>query len=130
MTSLRLGGAVLAAAAMLSIVPGTAVAADHPSTSLTLTVTPSRGPSTTVRLHCQPAWGSHPEPRLACDAMRQADGDFDNLPGYQQFAACTMEFRPMIASARGTWHGDRVRWKHKFANPCTLRSATGVVFDF
>jgi hypothetical protein len=130
MTSFRLAGAVLAAAALLSTVLAGSAAADHPSTNLTLTVKAPLGVGTTVHLRCQPAGGSHPRPEFACEAVKQAHGDFDKLPGAQQFVACTMEYRPVVASARGTWRGDPVRWRHKFANPCTLRTATGVVFDF
>ena len=79
-----------------------------PRTSLTLTAG-----QTTVRLLCQPAGGSHPDAKNACRAIKTAHGDFDELPDSPTFAACTMEYRPVVATARGTWHGHHVRWKHK-----------------
>jgi hypothetical protein len=130
MTTFRLAGAVLAAAVLLSTVLAGSAAAERPSADLTLTVKPPLGLGTTVHLRCHPEGGSHPRPGFACEAVRQAHGDFDKLPGAQQFVACTMEYRPVVATARGTWYGHPVHWRHKFANPCTLRTATGVVFDF
>jgi hypothetical protein len=133
MTSSRLGGALLAAVTLLStVLAGTASATspDHPSSKLTLTVKSPQGASTTVQLRCHPTGGSHPSPDRACRAVASADGDFDALPGTPQLLACTMEYRPVVAVARGRWAGENVRWKHKFGNRCAMRSATGVVFDF
>lgn len=131
MTSYRLGGVLLAAATLLATVLAGSASADRPWSTLTLTVaTAPQGAGSTVRLFCHPAGGSHPDAKSACRAIKTANGDFDNLPGAQTFVACTMEYRPVIASARGSWHGHRVHWKHKYANPCTLHTDTGVVFDF
>ncbi|HEV7649118.1 MAG TPA: SSI family serine proteinase inhibitor [Actinophytocola sp.] len=130
MTSYRLGGVLLAAATLLSTVLAGSASADRPWSMLTLTVAAPHGAGSTVHLQCHPAGGSHPNPESACRAVGTAHGDFDDLPGSPQFVACTMEYRPVTASARGSWHGRHVRWKHKFANPCTLRADTGVVFDF
>jgi hypothetical protein len=44
--------------------------------------------------------------------------------------ACTMEYRPVIAVADGTWRGEPVAWEQEFSNPCTLRTSTGPVFQF
>ncbi|MGH3759116.1 SSI family serine proteinase inhibitor [Actinophytocola sp.] len=147
MTSYRLGGALLAAATLLSTIltgtatgtpthapthtpTGAATADQHPESRLYLTVRASAGASSTVRLDCRPAGGSHPEPLRACVAVAAADGDFDHLPGPPDVLACTLEYRPVVAVARGIWRGDLVRWRHEFSNPCTLHSETGVVFDF
>ena len=130
MTPYRLGGVLLAAATLLATVLAGSASADHPWSALTLTVSPTHGAASTVYLRCRPAGGSHPNPEAACRAVADAHGDFDNLPHSPQFVACTMEYRPVIASARGSWHGHPVRWQHTFANPCTLRADTGVVFAF
>lgn len=137
MTSYRLGGALLAAAILLStVLAGTATAsnttkpADHPGSTLTLAVDGPHGTYTTVRLRCHPAGGSHPSPRQACRELGFADGDFDSLPGSPENIACTMEYRPVMATAHGRWQGEKVRWQHQYPNPCTLLSATGMVFDF
>jgi hypothetical protein len=59
-----------------------------------------------------------------------AQGDFDKLADHQPSASCTMEYRPLTAEARGTWHGNPADWRHEFGNDCTLRAATGSVFRF
>ena len=131
MTSFRLGGVLLAAVTLFSTVSAGTATADHrPSSRLSLTVEGPRGASTTVRLECRPAGGSHPTPRSACREIARAGGDFESLPGSPEMIACTMEYRPVTASARGRWNGERVRWQRQYPNPCTLLSATGVVFDF
>jgi subtilisin inhibitor-like len=116
---------LLATVVLLGTVGAGSASADRPRSVLTLTAGKS-----TVHLMCQPDGGSHPDAKSACRAIKSARGDFDNLPDSPTFAACTMEYRPVTASARGYWHGHRVHWKHKYANPCTLRADTGVVFDF
>jgi hypothetical protein len=140
MTSYRLGGALLAASVLLTtVLAGTATAsntndtngtADHSRSTLTLGVDGSRGEYGTVRLRCHPMGGSHPNPWQACRDLGMAGGDFDSLPGSPENIACTMEYRPVMATANGEWHGKPVRWQHQYPNPCTLLSATGVVFDF
>jgi hypothetical protein len=137
MTSFRLGAALVAAATLLTTVfTGTASATDSTANNhrvfatLTLTIEVPQGDFTTVRLRCHPTGGTHPSPWRACRELTMADGDFDNLPGSPELIACTMEYRPVIAYARGVWNGQFVRWHHKYSNPCVLLSATGVVFDF
>jgi hypothetical protein len=137
MTSYRLGGALLAASILLTtVLAGTATAgtttndtADHKRSTLTLAVDGPRG-LYTVRLKCHPSGGSHPNPSEACREVAIAGGDFDNLPGDPAMTACTMEYRPVMATARGRWHGEPVNWQHEYSNPCSLLAATGVVFDF
>jgi subtilisin inhibitor-like len=103
----------------------------HRWTKLALTV---RGPrdrgGETVLLECQPARGTHPHPKRACLELKVARGNFDHLPGNPELAACTMDFRPVVASVRGLWRGEWVSWQHRYPNPCTMRAETGVVFDF
>jgi len=107
MTSFRLGGVLLAAVTLFSTVSAGTATADHrPSSRLSLTVEGPRGASTTVRLECRPAGGSHPTPRSACREIARAGGDFESLPGSPEMIACTMEYRPVTASARaGTASG-------------------------
>lgn len=133
MTSFRRGAAVLAVAAMLStaVLTGTASAAeDRPRSRLILQLATQDGTRGTVRLECGPAGGSHPNPKPACDEVSAAGGDFAELPGMPGPMACTMEYRPVVASVRGRWEGERVRWSREYGNGCTLRVDTGVVFDF
>jgi subtilisin inhibitor-like len=138
MTSYRLGGALLAAATLLStVLAGTATATEnarptaHGWSHLILTVeAPHHHHHKAVRLECQPAGGSHPHAKRACLAVAAARGNFDDLRGAQTFVACTMEWRPVVAAARGRWHGHPVYWQHQYPNPCTLLTKTGVVFDF
>jgi hypothetical protein len=131
MTSFRLGGVLLAALTLLStVLAGTATAEHRPSSRLSLTVEGPRGASAIVRLECRPAGGTHPTPRPACREIDRAAGDFDKLPGSPEMTACTMEYRPVTASARGRWNGEWVRWQRQYPNRCALLSKTGVVFDF
>lgn len=143
----RLTGVLLAALTLFATVLAGSASADtkvtnggdthsatnhhHHWTKLALTVRGAhdRG-GDTVFLECQPARGSHPHPKRACLELKVARGNFDNLPGNPELAACTMEFRPVVASVRGLWRGEWVSWKHRYPNPCTMHAKTGVVFDF
>lgn len=127
MTSFRLGGTLLAVAALLCVAGTSAVAETRPS-GFTLMV---HGPADVVQavhLRCDPPGGSHPQPFTACAELADADGDFAQLENRP--VMCTMELRPVTARARGEWQGEPVRWREKFSNPCMLRAATGSVFDF
>ncbi|HEX2130748.1 MAG TPA: SSI family serine proteinase inhibitor [Actinophytocola sp.] len=128
MTSLRLGGVLLAAAALLSVAFTSTAAADIPQSSVTLTVHSDQGQVDTVRLHCAPDGGSHPAAGVACAELKAAGGDFAELG--EQGVACTMELRPVTARASGVWDGEPLRWRQEFSNPCMLGAATGTVFDF
>jgi hypothetical protein len=128
MTSFRLGGALLAAAALLSVAFTSAAAADPAGSTVTLTVHSNEGLVDTVRLYCDPAGGSHPTAAEACAELDAAGGDFAELE--EQAVSCTMELRPVTARASGVWNGDPVRWDQEFSNPCMLGAATGSVFDF
>ncbi|UNS96344.1 subtilase-type protease inhibitor [Streptomyces tubbatahanensis] len=82
-----------------------------------------------VRLLCEPApHGRHPRAAEACTALDRAGGDLDALP--DATGPCTMEYDPVTVSAEGRHRGERVAWKKTFPNTCTMRSATGPVFDF
>lgn len=136
MNPYRLGGALLAAATLLStLLAGPAQATTHTNahhswSRLTLTVRSPHGIAHLARLECQPSGGTHPHADRACNDVAAAGGDFDNLPGAQTLMACTMEFRPVLVSAHGHWFGQPVHWRHQYPNPCVLVSEAGTVFDF
>lgn len=121
----RLSGALLAVALPFAV---TGVASA--STSLSLTVAMPEGPAETVELQCDPVGGTHPYPKEACAELFAVQGDFAQLPAHQELTNCTMEYRPVIAVADGTWNGEPVAWEHEFSNHCTMGSATGTVFRF
>ncbi|MCT2582597.1 subtilase-type protease inhibitor [Actinophytocola gossypii] len=127
MTSLRLGGVLLAAAALLSTATATA-AAEPGTSSVTLVVHAKAGTTDVARLQCEPAGGSHPDPDTACAELIAANGDFAELEGQQTM--CTMELNPVTARANGVWDGETIDWQQEFSNPCVLIAATGSVFDF
>ncbi|MFI7675243.1 SSI family serine proteinase inhibitor [Actinophytocola sp. NPDC049390] len=127
MNRTRIGGALLAVALPFAF---TGVAGASAPTSITLTVgAPERG-GATVELECHPPGGSHPNAWSACVALHRAHGDFDALADQQEPASCTMEYRPVVAQAHGTWRGKPVEWTREFGNDCTLETATGSVFRF
>lgn len=123
----RLSGALLAVALPFAV---TGVASASPDTSLTLTVAVPDGSAESVRLTCQPPGGTHPNATRACAELLAAQGDFNDLPGNQEPGFCTMEYRPVIAVAEGTWRGKPVSWEAEFGNDCTLHTVTGTVFLF
>jgi subtilisin inhibitor-like len=118
----------LAVAAMLGPV-GEASAAGQ-RTALVLSVRGDGYEFRTAVLRCDPPGGSHPRAGAACADLSRAGGDLNGLPGDPQVQICTMEYRPVTASARGVWRGRPVRWSHEYGNPCALRAATGPVFSF
>jgi hypothetical protein len=119
---------VLLAVTLLFAVTG--VASASPENTLRLTIATPEGPAGTVELACDPVGGTHPTPDSACAEILAAKGDFDALPGEQQLTSCTMEYRPVIAVADGTWDGEEVNWRGEYGNACTMRTATGTVFLF
>ncbi len=127
MTLTRLGGVLVAVA--LSLVATGFASASTDTSSLTLTIAAPEGPATTVELTCDPSGGSHPDPKAACAELLAVAGDFDELSG-DPTTACTMEYRPVVANADGTWHGRPVYWEARFSNDCTMTSATGTIFRF
>lgn len=140
---LRLTGALLAAATLLATIfvgsasadtntqaAGTTSANPYARTSLVLTLQVPRSYPRSVVLHCQPPGGSHPNAAQACREVNIARGNFNRLPGAPTVAACTMVFRPVVASVWGVYRGRWVFWQHRYANPCLLRTATGTVYAF
>ncbi|OLF08962.1 SSI family serine proteinase inhibitor [Actinophytocola xanthii] len=128
MTSHRLGGTLLALAASLSVVLAPTADAEPRTSTLTLAVLGPEGALHVVRLLCDPPGGTHPAPVRACRELAAAGGDFDELG--REDGMCTMEYRPVVAVARGDWDGEPVRWRERFANPCLMSMGTGTVFDF
>ncbi|MFC4854364.1 SSI family serine proteinase inhibitor [Actinophytocola glycyrrhizae] len=123
----RIGGALLAIA-LPFMVTGVAHASDD--TSLTLSVSVPEGETQEVVLECDPPGGTHPKAMFACVELLRSDGDFDALADHQFPMSCTLEYRPVVAAATGTWHGEPVEWTREYSNPCMLSSETGAVFRF
>jgi hypothetical protein len=129
MNKTRFSGVLLAALATIVFLPGAASA--EPVSTLSLMVEAGeQGVVSTVELQCYPDGGTHPNAKTACAELTLVNGDFDRLPALPQPDACTMEFRPMLASARGFWNGEEVSWDKEFSNPCTMHTSTGAVFTF
>jgi hypothetical protein len=81
-----------------------------------------------VTLTCDPDGGTHPNPKKACNALRQAGGNFDRLRGDHR--VCPDIFFPFTATANGIWQGRVVIFQHTYPNRCYLQRATAPVFDF
>jgi hypothetical protein len=126
MTFSRLSG-VLLAVALSFVVTGTAGATQ--TSYLSLAVMASDGPVEVVNLVCDPTGGSHPNAKEACAELMAAGGDLNQV-STDEPVACTMEYRPVTASAYGHWEGRPVAWDQEFPNNCTLTTDTGTVFDF
>jgi hypothetical protein len=131
MTFSRLSGALLAVvlsfAATVLVVTGTASA--QQTSYLSLAIITPEGPFEVVNLECDPTGGSHPNAKEACAELTAADGDLNQV-GTDEPVACTMEYRPVTASARGHWEGRPVAWDQEFPNNCTMTTDTGTVFAF
>ncbi|MFD0148360.1 SSI family serine proteinase inhibitor [Streptomyces sp. NPDC055721] len=106
-----------------------ATTAPKPPTRLHLTVTDSSGVAKDVFLGCRPTGGNHPAAALACDALHDADGDFDKLKGDPDMI-CTDEYDPVTARAEGTYNEVPVSWAKEFGNACELKAKTTPVFAF
>jgi hypothetical protein len=131
MTFSRLSGALLAV--VLSVVATglavTGTASAHQTSYLSLAIVSAEGPVEVVTLECAPTGGTHPNAKAACADLTTADGDLNQV-GDDQLVACTMEYRPVTASARGHWEGKLVTWEQEYPNNCTLTTDTGTVFHF
>jgi hypothetical protein len=114
-------------AGLALVAPLPAVAAGTHPTRLVLTVRGAGQPASRAWLGCEPARGTHPAAGGACSALAAVHGDIAALP--PDSTMCMALYAPVIATAAGTWHGRRVRYRHKFPNACELQRATGVVFQ-
>lgn len=110
-------GAGLAAPAM----------AAGPDTAMTVTVRQAAGQTRAAWLRCDPASGTHPHAASACATLRAAGGNPAAIPNAGGF--CTMEYRPVTATAIGRWHGRSVHYRQTFTNSCALSQATGRLFE-
>ncbi|MWA06734.1 hypothetical protein F8568_041610 [Actinomadura sp. LD22] len=119
------------AGAVIALFP--AVPAHHHgggTTALQLTVThPGRTTSGThtVTLTCDPPGGRHPDAARACSELDGSGGTFAHPPDGRM---CTQIHAPVVAKAKGRWHGDPVSFHGRYANDCVMRSRTGTVFAF
>lgn len=100
-----------------------------PGAVLELSVTNLSGYTYSADLTCLPTGGTHSNPWSACDALKVAKGDLDNLAP-QDWRACTREYSPVILSAKGHWKGDKVAWSKAFGNECEAHRQTSGLFDF
>jgi hypothetical protein len=105
-------------------VPAAAAGRD---TRLAIVVRPAVGEASSAWLTCDPTGGTHRRAGRACAVLRLADGDPHSIPAGDGF--CTMEYAPVTATLRGRWHGQAVRYRETFGNRCTLRQATGQLFQ-
>lgn len=134
---LRPLSALLAAGAAAAVAFAPAALAEQPTRgsvwAYDLTVTDAHSAERSVTLHCSPAGsgGSHPSAADACAAIAEA-GSVGAVAG--RGGACTMEYRPVTATADGrklSGSGpDTDRFTEEYSNPCTLQAAKGPVFDF
>jgi hypothetical protein len=122
--------AVVVACAALLLGQGIAPAAEA-RTALKLVVRDKTGgPSRAVLLQCDPPKGPHHQAPQACADITAARGDLKKLRGDPTVEFCTMDLRPVLASALGTWRGKVVTFTQEYSNRCLLRIATGPVFAF
>lgn len=100
------------------------------ATSLRLALThPERATSGThaVTLRCDPPGGRHPDAARACAELEESGGKFAHAPDGRM---CTQIYAPVVAQAKGRWHGRPVSFRTRYANDCVMRSRTGTVFAF
>ncbi|WP_018655977.1 SSI family serine proteinase inhibitor [Actinomadura flavalba] len=122
-----LGGAALV---LTPALPATAAPLPLTGTSLRLTLTfPEKTTSGTrqVRLYCEPPHGTHPAPLRACAELAASGGEFERR---NEGVACTLQYDPVTAEARGTWRGRPVAFRQTYSNACAMHAVTGGVFAF
>lgn len=87
----------------------------------------------TARLSCGPAAGiadTHPHPRAACRQLAAVDGHISRIPPVRD-VMCTMEYAPVVVTAKGIWNGEPRTYENRFSNRCVAVQATGgYVFAF
>ncbi|WP_158892812.1 SSI family serine proteinase inhibitor [Amycolatopsis anabasis] len=96
--------------------------------SFDLTTTNTKNETQQVSLTCDPAGGTHPKSGEACAAIARANGDFDKLPVRRQ--ACTLEYSPITATAKGNWRGKAVDFTREYPNKCAADAESSGVFKF
>ncbi|WP_137815251.1 SSI family serine proteinase inhibitor [Gandjariella thermophila] len=129
--TLLAGTALLTATTLLTAAPGTAATRPaEPRAMLLLSVAEQGGANRTSELNCDPPGGTHPSAVAACADLSRAQGNFDRLPGDTAHPYCPMMYRPVTASAHGTWRGRPVTYTATYPNGCVLTQRTGPVFRF
>ena len=116
------------AAAVLLLTANPAGAAAPKKTELIVSYLADAGYAAAVKLRCDPAGGAHPKKAGACRSLAGVGGDPARLRPAPLL--CTMEYAPVTAQVKGTWHGRRVNWSHKFGNTCDMHRTTGVLTAF
>ncbi|HEY8201194.1 MAG TPA: subtilase-type protease inhibitor [Actinomycetota bacterium] len=137
LTGTLVAGLLLTAVAAIPAAAGTRVTesirpAGYARSVMKLTIndgeTYDPGTARRVKLTCDPAGGTHPDPKTACEQLHEVDGDFAKLdvnPG-----PCPLIYRPVTATAKGSWQGSPVDYQETFSNSCDLARQTGAVFAF
>ncbi|MEW2071360.1 subtilase-type protease inhibitor [Streptomyces sp. NPDC007346] len=94
--------------------------------ALVLTVAQGEDPLTAtvqraVTLTCAPsAEGTHPAPEAACAELDAVDGRFTQLARTSPDRMCTRQWSPVVITAHGVWHGERVTFSTTYGNACEL----------
>lgn len=105
---------------------------DGPAAHFVLRITPETTASPApakATLACDPDGGTHPDPRAACEELRNVDGDFERLSPPEPYM-CTLEIAPVRVEAIGYWNGERVDYTETFDNPCIAAAETLGIFQF
>ncbi|MEU8271916.1 SSI family serine proteinase inhibitor [Sphaerisporangium sp. NPDC049002] len=85
--------------------------------------------SRVVTVRCSPPGGTHPSAASACRVLIPVGGDVSRL-SVALGTHCPRIFSPVTVTAIGTWDGRHISVRHTYSNSCTLRAATGSVYDF
>ncbi|MFU0442250.1 subtilase-type protease inhibitor [Streptomyces sp. BG2AG] len=94
--------------------------------ALVLTVAQGEDPLTAtvkraVTLTCAPsAEGTHPAPEAACAELDSVGGQFTALARTSPDRMCTRQWDPVVITAYGVWHGQRVAFSTTYGNACEL----------
>ncbi|MEV5705215.1 SSI family serine proteinase inhibitor [Actinoallomurus sp. NPDC052274] len=110
--------------------PATGPAAAQGPTRLTLRTAVGSAAPRTVTLQCDPVGGTHPKAAQACADLDKARGDLTVAPDEKNPRACFMIYSPVMVSAEGQRHGERVKVSERYPNTCVLRAKTASIFDF
>ncbi|PPK67048.1 SSI family serine proteinase inhibitor [Actinokineospora auranticolor] len=79
-----------------------------------------------VKLNCDPTDGStHPDPKAACQALADADGDISAIAPSD--IVCTMDINPVSVTIRGPWEDTFIDYRGEFPNRCVASAQTGGV---
>jgi Subtilisin inhibitor-like len=137
MTRFRRFAATVAAAAALSgaaaVAATPAEAAPARPTMLLLTVTQGETATTadsSATLYCNPTGGTHPLAAQVCAALTVTDGAPRAMDANTEQLMCPFIYQPVTVTAFGLVNGRFVDFQQTYGNACTMRSATGLLFQF